>query len=182
MTRIARSLLSTLVVLAAAAIALLMLVPAVLGLQRYIIVSESMTGTYDKGSIVYGEKVPVSDLRVGDAITYEPPPGVTPTKLVTHRIVSIRHVRGQRVFRTKGDAVAQPDPWTFTLPEGQQPRVKFSVPYAGYPIGFLTDREHRMLIIGGPALLIAISVLAGLGRDWRRTRREGATRAPAAAV
>jgi signal peptidase I len=55
--------------------AALVLVPALIGWQRYAIVSGSMTGTYDKGSLVLDEVVPVSRLRVGDVITYMPPAG-----------------------------------------------------------------------------------------------------------
>src|SRR5215218_8176870 len=54
----------------AAPTALLLLVPAVLGWQRYAIVSGSMSGTYDKGSLVLDEVVPVGALKVGDVITY----------------------------------------------------------------------------------------------------------------
>src|SRR3954453_10357000 len=49
---------------ALATIAALALVPALFGLQRYVIVSGSMTGTYDRGSLVLDEVVPVSQLRV----------------------------------------------------------------------------------------------------------------------
>jgi signal peptidase len=167
-----RRLPTLIITLAALALAGLMLLPMALGYQRYVIVSGSMTGTYDKGSIVYDKAVPTEDLEVGDAITYAPPPGVSPQPLVTHRIWKIRTVKGERVYRTKGDAVDHPDPWTFTLPQATQARVDFSVPYAGYVIAALSDRHTRMLVIGGPALLIALMVLGGLARDVRRERRE----------
>src|SRR6188508_1600172 len=43
-------------------LAAILLIPAALGFQRYVIVSGSMTGTYDRGSIVYDKEMPVSDL------------------------------------------------------------------------------------------------------------------------
>ncbi len=87
-----------------------------LGYQRYVIVSGSMTGSYDRGSLVFDDVVPARDLKVGDVITYTPPPGSGPTGLVTHRIAAItRDAQGTR-YRTKGDANAAADPWTFTLP------------------------------------------------------------------
>jgi signal peptidase len=67
----------------AAAAALLVLLPAAFGWQRYAIVSGSMTGTYDRGSLVIDDVVPVADLEAGDVITYRPPAG---DHLVTHRI------------------------------------------------------------------------------------------------
>ena len=74
-------------------IAGLMVVPAALGLHRYVILTGSMTGTYDPGSIVFDKQVPTSSLEIGDAITYAPPPGMSPNhELVTHRIVKISPV------------------------------------------------------------------------------------------
>ena len=91
--------------------AALVLAPAVLGWERYAIVSGSMSGTYDQGSLVLAEVVSVADLKVGDVITYTPPRGSGPDGLVTHRIASIgRDERGGRVFRTKGDANPVADP------------------------------------------------------------------------
>jgi signal peptidase len=116
----------------AALAALLVLAPAVLGWQRYAIVSGSMSGTYDKGSLVLDEVVPVADLEVGDVITYTPPTA---------------------------------DPWTFKLDRPEQARVRIGVPFAGYALMALADRQVRMLLIAFPAVLIAFFNLAGL---WRR--------------
>ena len=151
-----------------------MLVPAALGYQRYVIVSDSMTGTYDRGSLVYDRVVPTAGLRVGDVITYEPPRGAGPEGRVTHRIFSIgRDRQGRSVYRTKGDANAAPDPWEFTLNEGRQARVVLGVPYVGYAFAALSIRQVRMLVIGLPALLVAFSLLAGL---WREAGEEARRR------
>jgi signal peptidase len=156
---------TTLLLAAGVALGALLLVPALFGVQRYAIVSGSMTGTYDRGSVVFDEVVPVADLRVGDVITYRPPAGAGPTGLVTHRIHAIAHDRsGARVFRTKGDANAVADPWTFRLPAPEQARVRASVPYLGFAIAALADRRVRMLIVGLPAALVALSSLVGLFR------------------
>lgn len=150
-----------------------MLLPTVLGYERYVIVSGSMTGTVDTGSIVYAKPVPTESLERGDVITYAPPAGSSPTELVTHRIASItRGPRGERVYTTKGDANRTVDPWTFTLPGATQATMRFHVPYVGYAFAALSIREVRMAVIGGPALLIALLTLAGLARDARTVSRE----------
>jgi signal peptidase I len=147
----------------------LMLLPGLLGYQRYVITSGSMTGTYDRGSVVFDEVVPVTDLRVGDAITYTPPPGSGPSGRITHRIVWIGSDKfGRHVLRTKGDANEAADPWTFTLDGATQARVAFHVPYVGYVLAFLAMRQARMILIGVPALLIALAVIVGFSRDARR--------------
>jgi signal peptidase len=158
-----------------AVIAGLALVPALFGLQRYVIVSGSMTGTYDRGSLVLDEVVPVAALHVGDVITYRPPPASGIDHLVTHRIHAIQHDRnGGVVFRTKGDANTSADPWTFTLPDPRQARVRASVPHVGFVLAALSDRDVRLAVIALPAALIALASLAAL---WRRLGEEAARRA-----
>ena len=148
-------------------IAGLMLVPAALGLHRYVILTGSMTGTYDPGSIVFDKQVATSSLEVGDAITYAPPPGMSPNhELVTHRIVRIARGRGgQRVYQTKGDANKTPDRWRFVLPATEQDKVVFSLPYAGYIFAVLGVAQFRMALIGAPALLVALWIIIGMWRD-----------------
>ena len=150
--------------LAVAALAvLLVLAPAAIGWERYAIVSGSMSGTYDRGTLVLAETVPVAELRVGDVITYTPPAG---DHLITHRIHSIeRDASGTRVFHTKGDANPVADPWTFTLDQPMQARVRAGVPFAGHALSALGRRDVRMIVIALPALLIAGASLVGL---WRR--------------
>lgn len=147
-------------------LAAILLIPAALGYQRYVIVSGSMTGTYDRGSIVFDKEAPVGDLKVGDPITYQPPPGASPEKLLTHRIVWIgRDKQGSEIFRTKGDANETADPWTFTLDKPEQAKVAFSVPYVGYLLAALSIPAVRVLAIGIPAVLVALLILAGIWRD-----------------
>ena len=147
----------------------LMLLPGLLGCQRYVITSGSMTGTYDRGSVVFDKVVPVSDLRVGDAITYTPPAGSGPSGRITHRIAWIGSDQlGRQALRTKGDANESADPWTFTLDGATQARVAFHVPYVGYVLSALAIRQVRMVLIGLPALLIAFAVLVGFRRDVRK--------------
>jgi signal peptidase len=158
-----RRLAGVLPLLGALALGLVILVPALLGYQRYVILTGSMTGTYDRGTIVFDRVVPTASLRTGDVITFTPPghPG-----LVTHRIHSIKVIQGQRVFATKGDFNKVPDVWNpMTLRGATQAKVAFSVPYAGFAIAALSERKWRMLVIGIPAALIALLTLAALWRD-----------------
>lgn len=145
-------------------LALGFILPTAFGLERYVITGSSMGGSMDVGSVVFSEVVPVSELQVGDVITYMPPPDSGIDNLVTHRIVKIKG----GVFRTKGDAVPQRDPWTFQLDSASQARVKYSVPYVGYLLIGLQDRELRMLLIGIPAVLI---MLVSLGQAVNVVRR-----------
>jgi signal peptidase len=168
--------LCALLVAAGVLFGLFLVAPSLLGWERYVIVSGSMTGTYDRGSLVFDEVVPVKSLKAGDVITYRPPRGSGPTGLVTHRIHAIGRdpkTHGP-VFRTKGDFNKVADPWTFTLPNRTQARVVWGVPYAGFALAALAQRQVRMLLVGLPALLIALIVMTGLFRDAGLEAKEGA--------
>jgi signal peptidase len=144
-------------------LAVAILVPALLGYQRYVITSGSMTGTYDRGALVFDRVVATASLRAGDVITFRPPGHPA---FVTHRIATVQTVRGQRVYTTKGDANRAPDAWgPIALADAHQARVAFHLPYLGYAIATLSERKVRMIVIGVPALLIALAALAGLWRD-----------------
>jgi len=150
-------------------LALAFLIPAAFGLQRYVITGGSMDGTYDLGSVVFEESVPVADLEVGDVITYVPPAESGIDNLVTHRIVSIDGT----TYRTQGDANPDVDPWTFELTAATQNRVTFSIPYVGYVFIALDDRSTRMVVIGVPAAIVALASLGELLVALRRRPSAG---------
>ena len=144
----------------------LMLVPTILGYQRYVLVSGSMTPAIPTGSIVYDEVVPVSDLEVGDVITFVPPPSYEITTPVTHRIFEIsKNEEGERVFRTKGDANDSPDAWKMTLDSDTQARVAHHIEKLGYVYIALSNRWVRLLVIGLPALVIMGLICVALWRE-----------------
>lgn len=169
-TRVIGSTLITITVLVATAIAALMLVPSMLGFDRYVITGGSMSGTFERGSVVYERQTPVAELKAGDIITYVPPKESGIDEPVTHRILSITDdpaVEGGHILRTKGDANASADPWTFTLASAVQPRVEGWVPGIGWIFIALSMPGIRMLAIGLPAAVIAALFLRDLVRGLR---------------
>jgi signal peptidase I len=149
------------------------LAPTALGYSRYVITGGSMSGTFEKGSVVFEKPVAVDDLRVGDVITYLPPADSGVPNLVTHRVVDIEpREGGGSLFTTRGDANPAVDPWKFALTSEVQPVVQFSVPKAGWVFIALADRQTRMLLIGVPAGLIALMALAQLVGAVRRPDAE----------
>jgi signal peptidase len=147
------------------AAAVAMVAASLLGLQRYVITGQSMTGSIDRGSLVWDRVVPTTSLKVGDVITYDPSSPLAPEGNVTHRIVwTGPDATGQLGFRTKGDFNDHVDPWRFTLGPTSAKTV-FHVPYAGYVLAYASQPRFRMLVIGLPALLVALAVLAGLWKE-----------------
>jgi signal peptidase I len=146
--------------------AAIMMGPSLLGYHRYIILTGSMTGTYNRGSIVFDKPVPTASLKVGDPISYKPPPGFTSQGLETHRIYRITTGKdGVRTYQTKGDANKAPDVWHFTLPRPTQDEVKFHVPEVGYLFLILSIREFRLVVVAVPALLLGMYELRKLWRE-----------------
>lgn len=159
------------------------LAPSLFGFERYVITGGSMSGTFEKGSIAFEQRVPVEDVKVGDVITYLPPADSGTNHLVTHRIISDTVLpTGVRQLQTQGDANPDPDPWKFSLTESTQPVVRTTVPYAGWVFVGLADREIRMVAIGVPAGLIALASLVELTRGVRGMRVERRQKRHAALV
>jgi signal peptidase len=128
-----------------APVVLLVLLPAVLGLQRYVVTDRSMDGSLARGSVVLAREVPPADLEVGDVITFRPPNGSADER-VTRRIVAIK----DGVATTQADTAASRDPWAVPLTSASYPRVWLGVPWIGYP--FVMD--------GGWVLLAAVALAA----------------------
>jgi hypothetical protein len=139
------------VAVALAPITLLVVLPALLGLQRYVIEHDAMGGTFARGSIVYERAVPVGDLEVGDVITFPAPVGSGRSGLLTHRIVAL----GDGYARTQGDANSRPDPWQVPLTGATQERVVFHLPWVGYPFLWTLGRLIWGLLLAVPLLLLA---------------------------
>ena len=134
-----------------------------------------MEPTIHRGSLVFDEIVPVRDLRAGDVITYVPPGRRSP---VTHRIISAKHAKGGRVFRTQGDANAAADMRPFQLDKPTQARYSFSIPYLGWLFIALGNPQARLILLALPALLVVTAdarpAVAG-GRPPGRRTRSGVT-------
>jgi signal peptidase len=134
-----------LAMLVLAPVVLLVLLPAVLGLQRYVVTDRSMVGSLARGSVLLSRDVPPSDLDVGDVITFRAPGGGSEER-VTRRIVAIE----DGVATTQADTAGSEDPWAVPLTSPSYPRVWLGVPWIGYP--FVMD--------GGGVLLTAAALAA----------------------
>jgi signal peptidase I len=128
-----------------APVVLLVLLPAVLGLQRYVVTDGSMDGSLGRGSVVLAREVAASDLRVGDVITFRPSGGASDER-VTRRIVAI----DDGVATTEADNAGRKDPLTVPLTSPTYARAWLGVPWIGYP--FVMD--------GGWVLLAAAALAA----------------------
>lgn len=145
-------------------VAVLVLLPIGLGLQRYVMTGDSMAGSMGRGSIVFERAVPVSDLRPGDVITYRSPVAADGDGMVTHRVVSV----GAAGIVTQADTERAPDPW-LVQPEGSTVnRVVFTVPWIGWAYLVLLHPAGWVL-----TALSAVVLTLLLSRRSARVRRSG---------
>jgi len=170
-----------------APVSLLVLLPIGLGLERYVMSGDSMdsgsAGGISQGSVVFERQVPLSDLRVGDVITFDPPPAVRDDGLVTHRIVGVE----AGGFRTRGDNETSADPWVLRPEQPTLPRVVYSIPWVGYLYLVVFHPVTKALLAVATALLLVLVAGEIRGRRGRPApqapgddRGPGSVRAPAA--
>ena len=161
-------------------VVVVLIVPGLLGLQRYVITGGSMTGTIPKGALIYSRITPVGQLKVGDIITFNPP-GYS--SAVTHRIVAVETgPDGGPAFRTKGDFNEAPETWNPVKLNGAA-AGSLRAPGAGAGLRARraqradgADRAHRPP--GRPDRPLAALVVVAPGRRGSRTAARG--RRPAA--
>lgn len=122
-------------------VVLLLLLPAALGLDRYV-VTEAVPGGAPRGSVVLARAVPPTDLEVGDVITFRPP-GAAPDDQTTRRIGAPAEAAA-----LEGDSYE---------------RVVLTVPWVGHP--FLVG---GWFVPAAGALLAALAALLLLGGSPRR--------------
>jgi signal peptidase len=148
-------------------VVLLVLLPAVLGLDRYVVTDGSMDGSLGRGSVVLAREVPPTDLRVGDVISFRPPGGDSDAR-VTRRIIAIRDGAATT------DADAGVDPRVVPLNGSAYARVWLGVPWVGYP--FLVDGGWTLLAVA--ALVASLLAVAAGRRPAHRVVRPARQRLP----
>jgi signal peptidase len=130
-------------------VVLLVLLPAVLGLDRFVVTNSGMEGSLGRGSVVLAREVPPTDLQVGDVIGFRPPGS---QDRVVRRIVAIQ----DGVATTQADATGTPDPWQLRLTESTYARVAVGVPWIGFP--FVVDGGWvLMVVVAAGALGLALT-------------------------
>jgi len=133
------------------------LAPAV-GRQVFAIRGQSMAPIIPMGAAIIVVERPISELRVGDVVTWRAANGA----YVTHRVLQVVEENGELFVQTKGDANDSPDP--SAVPEDAIVGVVDSwVPLAGYALIMMSTPTGLVSWLSfGLALLAADALLAGM--------------------
>lgn len=158
--RIWNAVLAVLVVLAAF-LAIAFAGVRLVGLTPYAVLTGSMEPELPVGSLVYIRDVDPSDVKPGDAITFELESGT----LVTHEVFEVD--AQEQTFRTRG--IANKDDQGNISPDAAPVAwsqlvgvVAFRVPYLGYINNFVTHTPGIYITVSFVAVVIAVSILIEL--------------------
>lgn len=154
-------------------------VPSAFGQRALIVLSGSMTGTFDTGDLIFDRDVTASQashLHKGQVISFQE---VTPSgqvaAVITHRIYRVEHVLNTKTqaytvaYETKGDANPVADR-NRVLPEEVLGVYETRIPDAGYVLGALRQPPVFVILISLP---FAVLVLLEARRRWNGVKREG---------
>lgn len=140
-----------------------------LGWQIDKVMSGSMDPAVKVGGAVVSQKVDPETIETGDIITYYSP---THGRLTTHRVVEIES-QGPLRFQTKGDANEDPDPYVVGA-DRVAGKVRFHIPYIGYPAQFAKTPLGFFTMIAIPGLIIIVLEMRGvwieLSEDEKRKK------------
>ena len=159
----------TLIVAAGAVLAVLLVaVPRFLDGLALTVLTGSMEPGIHPGDVVVTSGINesnISELKVGDVITFLPYPD-DPT-LVTHRIVAVSAGANGTAYVTKGDNNNSNDPWGAMTATQIRGKVVYVVPYVGFARQWAGDNAGWVVTAVG-VLLIGyglVLVLSSRRRD-----------------
>ena len=168
------SVLSTLIVIAVVALAILLAGVRIVGLTPYVVLSGSMEPNYHTGSLIYDKKVDPFTLKEGDVITFM----VSEDTLATHRIVGVvpdEDEPGTIRFRTKGDANDSED-GTLVHYKNVVGTPVFTIPYLGYFSNWITHAPGKYIAITAAVVFLILLFLPDMLKKADEADRRAAER------
>lgn len=161
-----RAVFTVLLVVAALVFLFLAVGPRFLNYQTSTMLTGSMSPGINPGDVVVSVRTPLSELEVGDVITYSIP--IDDHRIETHRVVSIkRDDTGSTSVTTKGDANPGADPWNAVLSEDYVYTQAGVVPYLGDVIRALRQPLIQTLLLYGASALLVVVLLTAI---WQKPK------------
>lgn len=147
-----------------AGLVVLTTLPEFSGYRALIVTTGSMEPTIKVGGMVFVKKI--TAYSAGDIITFQQ--GPDQRSLTTHRIIDIKDVNGRKMFKTKGDAVNQPD--DELVPENRVAgKVTFWLPFVGRPIAFAKTQLGVVMLVVIPAAIIVYEELKKIRKEINKS-------------
>jgi len=141
--------------------------PTIFNYQLYIVQSNSMSPTFETGSLIIIKKADNQSIQENDIITYR---RSRDTVATTHRVVEIIE-DGDLQYITRGDANNVEDPMPVSE-EDVMGKVVFWIPYIGYILGFIRTKQGLLICIVLPALIIILTQIIKLIKAENKKERK----------
>lgn len=154
------NIITTVIVIFAILLAVLLVGVRLIGLQAYTVLSGSMEPEYPVGSLIYVKEAKEQDLKVGDVISFM----VDENTIATHRIVELVPDENDPDlirYRTKGDAndTNDADPVHYNNVLG---RAEFHIPYLGYVANYIQNPPGMYVSIAVGCILVILVFIPDL--------------------
>ena len=177
------SVLSTILVVAAAALCVLVVGKSMTGREVtlfncrcFYVVTGSMEPTIHVGAAVIVKPTSDGIYEVGDIITFVSSTAEIAGQPNTHRIVGVSEINGQRLYITKGDAnnTQDAEPVSASDIYGKVVWHTGSMKWFGTFMGFITTKYGFVCVIILPVLLITGSQLREFTQEYKKALRAAA--------
>lgn len=162
--------LTTLLVIAAVLLAVLLAGVRVVGLTPFAVLSGSMEPAYHVGSLIYVQKTEPVNIQVGDPITFVLNEEL---QVATHRVIKID--AQNQYFYTKGDANNAPDAMPVHF-ENLLGKPVFTIPQLGYVSSYLNTRSGTILAITATAVILILVFVPDLLKAADRADKKANSR------
>jgi signal peptidase len=137
---------------------------SLLGFKVMIVTSGSMVPTFRPGDAVIVRPGEVSGIKPGNVITFRAPGA---HGMTTHRVLSIKIIKGTEWFQTKGDANPTSDP-NLVPADAVYGIQKVTLPGMGRFLYFALTPRGKLVLLGLPICFLAAQEIGYLMRTARR--------------
>ena len=135
------------------------------GSETFVVTSGSMSPTIEAGDVIVTREVPPEAIDDGDVVTVADESGAE-VGYVTHRVVDVVEVDGERYFELQGDANDEPDEGLAPA-DAVQGTLHLHLPHFGHLLVFARSSLGLALLVFLPGLVLMASggwqVLGELG-------------------
>lgn len=141
--------------------------PLPVTIKLYSVISQSMQPSLSKGDLIVVQKQ--NTYNNGDIVTFYNPESYKKTDTVTHRIVTVYREKGNKFYKTKGDANNIADSWKIsdTLIHGA---LLFKISYLGSLVTFSKTPYGFLLLIVLPAIIVIASEINEIKEEIRKRK------------
>lgn len=139
---------------------------SIFGYKAYIITSDSMKPEINNGDVVIVREIEQEEIKENDVIVFS-----ENIKSITHRVIEVIDVGGNKEYKTKGDN-NQVEDSQLVLFENIKGRVMFKIPFLGTVILFMKNQIIVLILL----LLILLFCLYKMNKsdknELRRRKKE----------